>query len=528
MKLVRIAWLGLVTVAAFTYSCRRPQATGEEARSLLDSLETKLEWLDYRVNQERWEFYTTGRSDSLDFYQGLYTHVTTDSETFQQLVLAKRQFSTETDERRWSLAYSTLLLSQVEAHPEISRLCDSLSGIDIEFRAEFEGARRTAGYLYQVYRSDPDRQRREEAYRASCAVGLELADGLKTLVALRNRQARKLGYPNYLAMVFSQENLKENEYLSLLHQLDSLSGGRYEAILRKLKTRLGVPNLKPWDLGYAYVDIATQIDRFFPADSQLPFIKRSLKHLGFDLDTLPIYFDLAAREGKSQLAYAFPIKPPYDIRVLANVTDGHYSTQVLMHEIGHALHFAGIAETSPFFINVYSATWTEAMAQTLAGLLDEQEWLTAYANVPPKLVDRYKTARQEQDIMYLRTTLVRLYFEYYAYASPVSDLNELYWGLFEKFMMLSRHEDIKPWAAIIHYTTHPVYLQHYLFADMIAAETADYLAKNYGSVVGNAQIGTFLVDNYFRHGSRYEWRELLERATHQKLNVKYLLEKLQL
>ena len=507
-------------------SCREQRLTVDEVLLVLDSLEMKLEWLDYRIAEESWELYTEGRSDSLELYRGLYDYVTSDRGTFEHLRQAKQLLTDGEDQRRRELAYSTLLLSRVEARGGIARLRDSLAVVDINYRAEFEGEKRSANFLYRTYRSDRSRIRREIAYRAWCSVGLELADGLEQLFRLRNQQARRLGYNNFLGLVFARQGLETQEYLTLLRQLDSLSERQYEAILDKAKGKLGLNDLEIWDLAYAYSDINGEVDRYFPADSQLLYIKRSLKKIDFNLDQLPIYFDLASREGKSQFAYAFPIKPPYDLRVLANLSDGLYSTRVLLHEIGHAVHFTHIAQDRPLFTNALSASWAEGMAQIAAALCDERSWLETYPHMPAEVINRYITAKHEQDIIYLRTTLMRLYFEYEAYANPNRDLNKLYWDLFEKYLKLPRHDEIKPWAAIIHYTTHPVYLHNYLIADIIAAQTINFLKRNYGTVVDNPMVGSFLVQNYFRFGSRYDWRELLERGTGEKLNPNYLIDRL--
>ena len=525
--MLRILFPLLIT-SLLILSCHDRPVTIDDALSCLDSLEMKLDWLDYRIGGESWQLYTTGKADSLDFYRDLYHFVVSDKKTYDLIYQSKHLFKNELDKRRWELAYSTMLLSRVESRDDITRLRDSLTKLDINYRAEFEGQKQTAQYLYRLYRTAPDRSRRERAYRAWCAVGLELADGSGQLFRLRNQEARRFGYNNYLAMVFDREGLDINDYLKLLNVLDSLSISRYEEILQKSKNNLGYEDLEIWDLAYAYVDIRENVDRYFPADSQMSYVKRGLDNIGFNLDKLPVYFDLESREGKSQLAYAFPINPPHDLRVLANLTDCLYSTRILLHEIGHALHFAHIAQEQPFFVNNQSGSWSEGMAQIIAALCDQKKWLKTYTGMPDGLIENHLKSRQEQDLIYLRTTLMRLYFEYEAYANPNRDLNEIYWDLFEKFMMLPRHDDIKPWAAIIHYTTHPVYLHHYLLADIITAQTIAYFEKNYDTIVDNPTFGSFLVQNYFRFGSRYDWREMLERGTGERLNPAYLIEKLKI
>lgn len=506
--------------------CRKESISVDQVIQVLDSLEHKFEWLNYRLSEEMWDWYSSGRADSLKFYQGLYNTVVSDDQTLRTLQNGRRSVSSESDLRRFDLIFATMLRGRVESNPNIVRLRDSLTDINLTFRPEFEGERRTSNELYQIYCNEPDPVRREIAFRAWCQVGLEIGDGLERLIRQRNQMARKAGYNNFLALLFAQKHIKSEEYLGLLRRLDSLSEPVYGRILEGIRSKLNRKEIEIWDLGYANADLRNEVDYYFPVDSQMIIIKRSLKAIGFNLDKLPIYFDLDSREGKSQFATAFSIKPPYDMRVLANLSDGLYSTRVLMHEIGHALHSAHIAQERDLFATTIDSIWAEGMAQIWASLVDEKGWLQQYGHLPASLIDRHLASLRDREIIYLRTTLARLHFEFEAYQNPNRNLNTVYWDLFERYMDLPRHDDIKPWAAAIHYTTRPGYLQNYLYADMITAQTLDFIQKNYTSMVNNPTVGSFLIQNYFRSGSRYKWPELLKRGTDSELNPQFLVEKL--
>lgn len=501
-------------------------AAAADIQQLLDSLEKKLSWIDYRYQSENWEKYTGGEADSLDFYTRLYRHVTSDQRTLRELEQGKSALSDPADLRRWELVSRQFVVGNLEQEMSIAALRDSLSNIDINYRAEFQGEKRSSNHLYQTYRSSSNRTVREEAYRAYNSIGLLLADGLTQLFQLRNRAAISEGYNNYLRLTFQAQGLDVNEYKALLDDLEKRSRKPYRQLLNQAKERLGLNQLEEWDLGFAYAAVRAEIDQHFPVDSQLIYIKRGLKRIDVNLDKMPIYFDLEAREGKSQFAYAFLVQPPFDMRVMANLSDGIYSTRVLMHEIGHAIHASFVSQERLIFRISLSSIWTEGMAQFMAGFTEDPIWLTEVAGAPRGLVNRYLKAKKEQDIIYLRKTLLRLNFELEAYTNPHRDLNKLYWSLFAEFMFMPRHEDINPWAAVIHYTTHPVYLQNYLYADMIAAQTLEYLTRSYGNVTDNRMTKAFLVQNYMRFGSRYDWQELLERGTESRLNPDFLIKKL--
>ncbi|MEW6412805.1 MAG: M3 family metallopeptidase [Candidatus Zixiibacteriota bacterium] len=526
MRVARFFIIAVSMILIRLVSCTQQPLTQEALLTTLDSLEYKMEWLDYRISLAMWELYTTGESDSLRYYQNLYGEVVSGPEIYQQLSSGGALLTDELNQRRRDILFGAVLVGKVETDRDISELRDSLEVVNINYRPEFEGAERTSGYLYSVFRTDPGRTRRELAYRAWCSVGDELAEGLEQLLRMRDQRARRLGYNSYIALSFGANGIDMTNYRALLRQLDSLSAQPYLEIIKRIATDLNVDRPEIWDLSYSYGDITTQVDRFFPADSQMNYIQRSLEGVGFDLDKMPIYYDLVDRQGKSQFAFAFPIKPPHDVRVLASLYDGMYSTRMLFHEIGHAVHYTQIAQDNPLFINNIQGAWSEAMAQTISALMDDKFWLAEYAHMPEQLIDSYLKSKRAQDIIYLRTTLVRLYFELEAYTNPNRDINKLYWDLFEKYMMLPRHDDMKPWAAIFHYTTHPVYLQNYLYADIVAAQTIDFLKTNYGSFVDNPMTSAFLIQNYYRFGGRYDWRELLKRGTDEEFNPAYFIKRI--
>ncbi len=515
-----------LTLMMMAASCQERQVSAADVALVLDSLEHKLEWLDYRLSLEGWRHHTQGYSDSNWFYNRLYNHVVSNNHDLNMLAKAKPYLNDEIDRRRHELLFGAVLLGRVESRPDIVHLRDSLAALEGTYRAEFEGEPRHASFLYATYRSDRSRVRREMAYRAWRAIGDESADGLQRLIRLRNQQAGREGYNNYLAVTFKVNAIDSREYLDLLRQLDSLSRERYRTILESVRRDLNLSQVEIWDIPFGYAEVNREIDRYFPVDSQLAYIKRSLMSMGYDLDKLPIYLDLESRPEKSQFAYSFAVKPPHDIRIMANLSDGLYSTRVLMHEIGRGLHSSHVSESSAPFVRMLDGSWSEGVAQTFAALCEDSTWLDRYAHLPPELISRYLKARREQEIISLRLTLTRLMFEYQAYTNSNADLNKVYWDLFEQYVLLPRHDEIKPWAALSHYVTHPVYLHNYLFGDMVAAQTVAYLERTYGGLTDRNTSGSFLTQNYLRFGSRYGWRELLLRGTGEDLNPQYLISRL--
>jgi peptidyl-dipeptidase A len=512
-------FIGLVILSG-VLSCREQQVTPAEARVLLDSLEKKLEWLSYRLSEERWEQCTGGSSDSLEFYTGLYNHVVSDNNMLDRLRRAEPLFSDVVGHRRWGLVYSTLQLAAIEREDNVSALRDSLLARTGESRPEFEGQRRSVDLLERLVQTSGNRSRRELAFRSMHSVGDELADGVARLFRLRNQRARSLGYNHYLAMALDVQGDDLHEYLTLLGQLDSLSLAPYQALLESARNKLDLTSLEIWDLDYANADALAELDRYLPTDSVMLYVGRGLAGVGFELDKLPIYFDVSPSPRVCEELYS--VKPPYDVRLVTAVSGGLHGTRRLMHDIGAALHRVHIVEDQPAFTIVQPAPWCEGMARTVTALAEQADWFEAYAHVPAATARSFEEAIRQLNLVALRQNLVDLTFEIEAYTNPHRNLNTLYWDLFERYMLLPRHDDIQPWAAARHYIAGPASAYDRLLAEMIAAQTADFLRSTYGHLVGNPQVGSFLAQNYYRFGSRYDWRELVERGTGKPLNAEPL------
>lgn len=521
--MLRYLFTFVLSTLLLLVSCHETTLDRKQVKTVLDSLENKLEWLDYRIARETLEFSATGASDSLDYYNGLYKYVINDPALLHILKHGRHLLNDENTLRQFELLRSSVFLRKVESSSEIVALRDSLAQLYSNQRTESDNQTKINSSSPWLCCNSNDSDSREKTYKTHWTVGERFAKGFGKLVRLRNKEARRLGYNNYLSLSFAQQDIELHEYLKLLNYIDSLSIKPYEDILHKAQSRISDNLLEIWDLGLAYRDINQRIDVRFPYDSQLVFVRRELKSIGFNLDKLPIYFDLEPSERITEPARFHTIKAPYDVRVTGEISDGIHSTYALIHEIGKALHRVYIFQDRALYINTIPAVWSESMARSIAALCNDDQWLINYAGLPLSLVESYKKVKMEQSIMRLRMTLVNLMFEYEVYSNPNRELNKLYWDLFEHYMMLPRHDDIKPWAATIEFTTHPVSLQNYLYADIIAAQIVNRIEQQYTNLSDNKAIGPYLTQNYFRFGARYDWSDLLNRGTGEKLNPDYFI-----
>jgi peptidyl-dipeptidase A len=123
-----------------------------------------------------------------------------------------------------------------------------------------------------------------------------------------------------------------------------------------------------------------------------------------------------------------------------------------------------------------------------------------------------------------------IHMERALYADPAQDLRTLWWDLVERFQGVPRPEgrSAPDWAAKIHFSIAPVYYQNYLLGEMVASQLQDTLlgpvlgggADRWERFVSDPAVGAFLREKYYAPGRRWNWRELVARATGRPLETR--------
>jgi peptidyl-dipeptidase A len=495
-----------------------------EARIFMDMFEAGFKNFNVGMSEEYWKFYTRGDPGKTDTYEKVQSEILGDPETFAKLKAWEGKVADPLLARRVDLLRRILALAQVTSQERIYKLQNSLQKVQINFRSTYQGKPATQNELTNILRYGKDRDQRKAAWVARNQVGKEVAPDLTRLIRLRNEEARKLGYASFYSMSLELAEIDEDWLFQSLEELDRLSQEPYAKWQGRVKKQIGASQLEPWDAQYDYNNIQEKVKAYFPRQQILPRLKRTYQGIGLDFDKMPILIDDEERPGKSQHAFSFSIDVPTDIRILANADDGIASYRTLFHEMGHAVYSASIRQPTYLLQEAASPCFTEGIGQFFPMFLEEQPWLTGAAGVPPDLAKDFTKWTREDAAYGIRFHLVMLHFEREAYRNPEQDLTELWWAMNDKYLGMPRHPEVDSWASIIHFTSHPVYYQNYLLADMIAAQIMHRLKQDQGPVLDNTKTGEFLQTQIFAKGASIPWMQLLTETTSEPLKLKYYLE----
>jgi hypothetical protein len=99
----------------------------------------------------------------------------------------------------------------------------------------------------------------------------------------------------------------------------------------------------------AYLRRLSPLADTYPKERAVPVCVETLARLGFDLERTPgIRLDLEDRPQKSPRACVIASDPPSVVHLITRAQGGLHDYQALLHEAGHALHYAGCDPALPY------------------------------------------------------------------------------------------------------------------------------------------------------------------------------------
>jgi len=489
----------------------------------LVEIQQRMEKVDTVFAAAQWAHFTGGEyTGDLERASKEYQILVYTRYNIDRLKRIQGLFKNTVLDRAARLAYIKYLTDWCYFRTDIGKIQMALVNKFINFRSEFEGANRTDNFLREIYRGDPDRERRKEAWLASVSIGKTIPRASKILIEERNRMARYKDFEDFAEFELNSFGITPDDLSDLLDGLNLASRDKYLEIYKRKKDRLGADKLQIWDILYE-PDLA-DFESHFGEDKLMNTLNATFAGLGFDTQDLRVTYDTELRDNKLQNGICMPIQVPGDIRILAIINDGFPAYRTLFHEYGHALHSSLIDQEYYILRTQTDGVICESMATICEDILFQPEWLVKYMNIPEEKIPDLISKLNEIKIINLRFALANSYFELELYRTNAENPDKLFWDIMERILFCGRQDGCEAWASNYHIIEYPVYLQNYILADLIAAQTMLHMKALNGSIVDNPATARYLVDRYFKYGALYDWFDLVELATGEKLNTRYYLE----
>jgi len=492
-----------------------------EFKAFMDEVEDRMEKIEIEYNETLWKKYLREPCGDLNEIEKRRSEILLNDQYFNIVKTWKPKARDPLLRKRLRSAERIFLKERVEALNDIFQLRNRINEQHIGFKPVVLGKVMDRTDVYEILRKDPDSKRRKTAWESFSELARKIEREVTELLDKRNMHAQELGYKTFVDYSLSLDLINKNELLRMYKELEELTTKSLRSVLDEIKQKLGIDQLEPWDLSYAINQFVKPPDQHFPKDKIIPKVKDLVRSFGIVPEKLPILIKLADIPFGG---LCFAIKIPTDIRIVSNPRDGHRFYDVLFHEYGHALHDSSIQQKHYVLKNEIGC-FNEGMATILERFATNPDWLKENTELSNEEISRFVRAEKAARLLRLRSLVALSTFEFRAFENLDQDLNGLWSKTQAKYLFVSENPTPQ-WAAQSIYTTHPVYYQNYVLAEMIAAQTIAYLQQKHGRLLNNPQVSKFLIENYYGPGASVDWPEKIEHATGQKLSAKALANEL--
>lgn len=213
------------------------------------------------------------------------------------------------------------------------------------------------------------------------------------------------------------------------------------------------------------------------------------------------------------------------------VGSGLTALTTLMHEAGHAAHFANIKQTSPLFSQERAPTsvaYAENQSMFLDSLVGDAAWRAKYAldadgkPIPFDIIKEEITATHPFKVFQLRGMLVVSYFEKALYEMPEEDVTaeNIQKLADETEMKIQGGPSARPLLCVPHVISDEAscYYHGYTLAEMSVHQTRDFFMKRDGYIVDNPKVGPTLIESYWKCGNSRPFLEIVKDLTGKELS----------
>lgn len=418
------------------------------------------------------------------------------------------------------------------------------------FRGKIDGKEVSDNDISNILKDEKNIEKRKKAWEASKQVGKEVAPMVVELVKLRNQAAKQLGFDNYYVMALATDEQDENNIVRIFDDLKQLTDEPFAQMKHDLDARLakkfGIQpkQLRSWHYEDPFFQEAPQspgvnLDAFFKGKNIEELGRIFYAGLNLPVEDILKNSDLTPRKGKYQHAFENDIDRAGDVRVMLSISDNHYWTSTLLHELGHGVYSKHVDRNLPYLIRVEAHTFlTEAIAQLMERQCYNPDWLQTMVNITDKDKEAVRRTQHEnlrsKELVFSRWSQVMVHFERSMYQNPDQDLNKLWWDLVQEYQLVTRPENRNEpdWAAKIHLAQYPCYYHNYMLGELAASQILNAIVTKVEKQPAIAEIsfaqkpaiGEFLKKQIFMPGASLHWNDLLKHSTGEGLTPKYFAE----
>jgi oligoendopeptidase F len=494
-------------------------ADDRAVRSTLDQKEHQLEqlWAEYWRTQYGMDS-GEQKSASVQPVRAKINAVLLDEAFLRQL--RGNHFSDPVLNRRRELFLSDAEDARINGDAELVKLVESITKDESGMQYGIDAKKLTRAELNNILGHEPDRARREKAWKAQGQITALTGERIRKAMKMRVALAKQYTSEPFTDFMLKRKGLERKQLRRWFEQIRRETQPEYDGLLRRIKAELKIDKVQPWDLEFVGSN-PKHSDTVFSSDNAWARTQQVASSLGFDFTRLPVTVkvtDITFGGG------TYPILFRKEVRILVNKYEGLRFTDTLFHESGHGLHYSFCDEPSFLLCADNPEPFDEGLGQVMALMLYRDEVLAHTFGLDPAASREVQEAYRLKSLYDLRSTMADSEFEFEAYENPDQDLARLYAAVQSKFLGMEI-ADGSNWAYDPFYSSGPIYLQSYVVAEMVGRQIHAATQRRSGSQ-WDGKAGQYLKTNFFSKGGLHSVDEIMRLGTGEPLTPHYLIEAL--
>jgi len=369
--------------------------------------------------------------------------------------------------------------------------------------------------------NEDDRTERAKIFAARNEVIGEL-----NLISVKRMQmlhalAKDMGFRDYAHLFADVKGLDLDALEAMMTRLVERTESVYVSRMEKYLKPLRIPLRQAERHDIAYLFRGKAWDGEFRKEKALGTLKATLLDLGFDLDAQAnIRIDAEERPSKSPRAFCVGAKIPEDIILVVAPHGGHDDYGTMLHEAGHAEHYANVDPKLPFeFKYLGDNSVTEGMAFCLEYITLSPAWLQDKVGLSE--VDDFLDFVYTYKLYFLRRYAAKLRYERALHTEGVEGMADVYTKGMERVLRFKHPRE--------HYLTDVddgLYAAQYLRAWILEAQMSQALREMFGETwFREKEAGRFL-KGIWSQGQKLTADELVKEFGYTGLDIDPLLEQL--
>lgn len=262
---------------------------------------------------------------------------------------------------------------------------------------------------------------------------------------------------------------------------------------------------------------AREFDEFFPASGMEPAVRRQVREMAIDPDAGGrIRYDVGEREGKRSRAFCAPVVVPDEVYLVLRPHGGQTDWNTLLHELGHALHFAYMRPELRFEYRwLGDNSITEGYAMLFDHLMQNSAWLVRYSGLGKARTPAFLRSAGFEELHFLRRYSAKLLYEVELYGGgtpwrslPDSYVERLTRATTFRYRTADAFVDVDP----------RFYAARYLQAWQLQALLSETLVERYDEDwFRNPRAGPWMMQALFGEGQRELAGEQAQRVAGRQL-----------